>query len=60
MSIYDKMTHKEFDDILEKKVFEHGVAWLFRLPGVWEIASEELNNDVLDAWASEQGLEDQD
>lgn len=46
---------EQFDSMLRELVHSRGVDWLFRLPGVYEIASEELNNDVLEALGREAG-----
>lgn len=47
------ITTEEFDARLQTKVTELGAAWLFTLPGVYEIVSEELNNDILTEWELE-------
>lgn len=58
MSKYDKMTNEDFDRILIEIVNEYGVANLLRIPGVWEIAAEHFNNEVLEQWETEQELDE--
>jgi len=49
MSKYDHITQDEFQQKVEDLAVKHGWAWILSLPGVWEIISEELNDDALDA-----------
>jgi hypothetical protein len=49
---YAKMTQEEFSDYLHTMVYEKGTDWLLSLPGVYEVVSEALNNEVLDRWVS--------
>lgn len=44
-----EITDAQFDAKLGELANEHGVDWLLTLPGVYEIVSEELNNDIIDA-----------
>lgn len=53
MGKYDKMTDEEFDTYLESIVDMLTPAQILAIPGVYEALSEELNNEVLDAWAAD-------
>ncbi len=57
MSIYDAMTTDDFDRHLLGVMECMTPAQILDIPGVYEVVSEELNNDTLDAWAAEQGLD---
>lgn len=54
MSDYSKMKQQEFDEILADIVAEMGAIELLRVPGIYEILSEHLNNAVLDEWRDRQ------
>ncbi len=59
MSIdYSTMTKDEFDGRLFSIADALGTDYLLTIPGVYELVAEELNNDILDAWAAEQEPED--
>ena len=47
------MTNEQFDAKLEELVSRMTAAELMALPGFYEIVSEELNNEVLDALDAE-------
>ena len=49
MPNYDKMTQKEFDEILEEIVADEG-ANILSIGTVYTELSEHFNNDVLDLW----------
>ena len=51
MKIKD-ITNEQFDEKLFELAREAGVDYILGLPGVYEIVSEEMNNEVLDALAS--------
>jgi len=59
LSKYDKMTHDDFDRILRDIVDQNPASYLLDVAGVYEIASEEYNNEVLERWEEEQD-EDED
>ena len=54
MSKYDKMTHDDFDRILRDIVDQSPASYLLDVEGVYEIASEEYNDEVLERWEEEQ------
>jgi hypothetical protein len=47
------MTDGEFDEYLRKIVNSMTTEQIVGIPGVRTILMEELNNDVLDAWADD-------
>jgi hypothetical protein len=51
---YDKMTQEEYDKILWSICMDEGINKILNLAGVYEIVSEEYNNDVLDRWENMQ------
>jgi hypothetical protein len=52
---YSKMTHADFERLLKVEMDkEEKPSDLLSIPGVYEIASEFWNNDVLEAWNKEQ------
>ena len=55
---YSKMTQEDFDRVLLEIVGQMTPAQILVIPGVYEIVSEELNNDVLCAWEVEQEAEE--
>ena len=55
---YAQMTQDDFNRILEKQAHLMSADDFMTLPGVWEIVSEHLNNDVLDEWKEEQSNDD--
>ena len=58
---YSKLSQEDYDRILLEIISGMTPATLIAYPGVMEILSEELNNDVLAAWDAEQpGQEDLD
>ena len=54
MSKYDKMTQENFDRILIEILDEWTGSQLLTFPGVYELLSEEFNNEVLNRWELEQ------
>lgn len=51
---YSWVTDKMFQDMLEKIAHERGTEYLLSIPGVYELVSEDLNNDVLDRLEEER------
>ncbi len=47
---YASLSSDEFDRRVRAMVARLGATWLLALPGVYEIAIEELNNAVLEEW----------
>jgi len=47
---YDKMTTEEFDKYLVGAMEEYTMESILRMPGVYEVLSEYLNNEVLERW----------
>ena len=54
MADYSKIKDKEFDNILLSKLQTMSAKDIISIPGIYEILSEHLNNDILDAWKEEQ------
>lgn len=55
---YLNMRQEDFDRLLLEIVGQMTPAQILAIPGVYEIVSEELNNDVLCAWEVEQEAEE--
>mgnify|MGYP005844010907 CR=1 FL=1 len=53
MPDYSKLTQDEFDTYLEEVVGTLTPVQLLAIPGIYEILSEELNNDILALWAQD-------
>ena len=47
---YEDMTDVQFDALLEQQVAAMDAAALLAVPGVYEVLSEHLNNEVLEQW----------
>jgi len=60
MGKYDKMTQAEFARILEEKYYQLHPGEVLSIPGVWELVSEYLNNEILEAWEAEQEIEEEE
>jgi hypothetical protein len=56
---YSKMTQDDFDKHLLGVMECMSMEQVLSIPGVHEAVSEELNNEVLDAWASKQIFENE-
>ena len=54
MGNYDKMSQTDFDDILTEMLEGMKASDLLSIPGIYEIVSEEFNNEVLDTWDATQ------
>ena len=54
MNEYDDMTQDDFDRHLLGvfELLDH--CQIMAMPGIYEILSEELNNETLDSWTEEQ------
>lgn len=50
---YSKITNEDFNRLLKELVNKEPASNLLLIPGVYEIVSEEYNNEVLNLWASE-------
>ena len=48
---YDLVTWEEHDAILEELIDGKSAKELLHIPGIYEVVSEEWNNDILDIWA---------
>lgn len=46
---YDEIPQEDFDKEVIRQAEKHGVGFVLGIPGVWELVSEDLNNDVLGA-----------
>ena len=53
MADYSKMTDAEFDRILRDILREMTGEQLLSIEGIYELVSEEFNNEILDRWAAE-------
>jgi hypothetical protein len=60
MTDYSRMTTDDFQRILEEKVALLGTAELLAIPGIHEILSEELNNEILEQWEEENPEPDEE
>lgn len=58
--LLEKMTTEDFDDHLIKVVQSMTPVQILLVRGVYEVLSEELNNEVLDSWLAEQEEPDDD
>lgn len=56
MADYSQMTDEEFETFLDDQIQQAGLRYILDLPGVMEIVREEMNNEVLDAWAGENPM----
>jgi len=55
MTDYSKMTQEDFDNILNSILQGmDGSQLLLAIPGIYEIVSEEFNNEVLTIWENKQ------
>jgi len=54
MTDYSKMTQEDFDNILNSILQGMNGSQLLTIPGIYEILSEEFNNEVLTAWENKQ------
>ena len=54
MEKYEAITGDKFDEILVEILNEHRGGQLISIPGVYEILSEEFNNEILGRWAARQ------
>jgi len=52
---YSWVTDEMFDEMMETIAHERGTEYLLSLPGVHEIVSEDLNNQILDRLRAEKG-----
>ena len=50
---YGGLSHDDFTTILQD-VIEDNVKYLLSIPGIYEVLSEEFNNEVLDRWEQAQ------
>ena len=57
---YGKMTDDEFDEILQEILECKMTIQILSIPGVYELISEEYNNEVLDLWARRQAKKETD
>ena len=55
---FSKLSDIEFDKILMSILSETKASEMISVPGFYEIASEEFNNEVLNRWEQEQGDEE--
>jgi hypothetical protein len=56
---YSKCGDEDFDRILVDIANEHTGAAILTIPGVYEILSEEFNDEVLTRWTNEQEAAEQ-
>lgn len=54
---YNKVTFDEFNANVRRLAAQDGIDNLINIPGVWEIVSEHYNNDALELWARENGVD---
>lgn len=47
---YGDLTNEQFDWIVRDICEEHGVNFMLTIPGVYEVVSKELNEEVLKRW----------
>ena len=57
---YDLMTWEEHDAILAELIDGKSAKELLHIPGIYEVLSEEWNNDILDIWADRRAEVDDD
>ena len=50
MNKYKDLTQEKFDDLLMELIGHKTVFSIIHLSGIYEILSEEYNNDVLELW----------
>jgi hypothetical protein len=50
----EDMSNRDFDRILLDVLSEQSTVALLRIPGIYEIVSEEFNNEVITRWENEQ------
>lgn len=60
MSDYSKMRDEDFDRILTDILNEIRGGQLLSIPGIYEIVSEEFNDEILDRWDQEQVEEERE
>ena len=58
MGRYDDMSTEDFDRYLLAALEKMSASSILAIPGVYEAVSEELNNEVLDAWADDNPEEE--
>lgn len=51
---YAKMSNKDFERILETVITKHTASQLIQIPGIYEVVSEQFNNEILEEWEKEQ------
>lgn len=56
--VTDKMFQEKLEELVEKLVEEKGAGELLMIPGAYEVLSDYLNNDVLDALEEEREYSD--
>ena len=56
MADYNAITQADFDNLLGEIVNETRGGLLLHIPGIYEILSEEFNNEVLKRWAQNQEI----
>ena len=56
MNKYDAMTQTEFDNILMDILNDTRINQIIDIPGIYEILSEEFNNEILDIWEQKQEI----
>jgi len=54
MNKYKDLTQEKFDDLLMELIGHKTVSSIISLQGIYEILSEEYNNDVLTLWEEKQ------
>ena len=54
MTDYSKMTQEDYDSILIEILKQKRASQLIVLPGIYEIVSEEFNNEILKIWEQRQ------
>jgi len=59
MEDYSKMTTEDFDKLLMARMADMSPHDLLSIPGIYEILSEHLNNDILNDWKEEQEMENE-
>lgn len=57
MNKYSKLTQEEFERRLSEMIDRKAASYLLTIPGIYDILSEEYNNDILDEWEKDQAAE---
>lgn len=57
MNKYSTLTQEEFERRLSEMIDRKDASYLLTIPGIYDILSEEYNNDILDEWEKDRAAE---